>query len=96
MPFTCILLYKITETSFYNFLVSYKDLLSTIMPFNGTDFPKWNKEVRVVLKVLDFDYALYEDKPVNTSIRTENHNEQLREYNSKLEKWQKNPMNLQN
>ena len=74
----CILLYKINETSFYNFLVSYKDLLSTIKPFNGTDFPKWNKEVCVVLKVLDFDYALYEDKPVNPSISTENHNEQLR------------------
>ena len=32
------------------------------------------------------DYALYEDKTVNPSISTENHNEQLREYNSKLEK----------
>ena len=84
-----ILLYKITETSFYNFSVSYKDLLSSVEPFNGTNFPKWNKEVRVVLKVLDFDYALYEDKLINPSISTENHNEQLREYNSKLEKWQK-------
>jgi len=35
----CILFYKITETSFYNFLVNYKDLLSTIEPFNGTNFP---------------------------------------------------------
>ena len=42
-----------------------------------------------VLKVLDFDYALYEDKSVNPSISIENHNEQLREYTSKLEKWQK-------
>ena len=85
----CILLYKITETSFYNFSFSYKDLLSSVEPFNGTNFPKWNKEVRAVLKVLDFDYSLYEDKSVNLSISTENHNEQLREYNSKLEKWQK-------
>ena len=85
----CILLYKINETSFYNFSVSYKDLLSSIEPFNGTNFPKWNKEVRAVLKVLDFDYSLYEDKSINPSITTENHNEQLREYNSKLEKWQK-------
>ena len=60
-------------------------------------FLKWNKEVCDVLKVLDFDYALYEDKSVNPFISTENHNEQLREYNSKLEKWQKkNPTNLQN
>ena len=84
----CILLYKIIETSIYDFSVDYKDLLSTIEPFNGTNFSKWNKEVHV-LKVLDFDYALYEDKSVNPSISTENHNEQLREYNSKLEKWQK-------
>ena len=86
----CILLYKINETSFYNFSVSYKDLLSSIEAlFNGSNFLKWNKEVCDVLKVLDFDYALYEYKPVNPSISTENHNEQLREYNSKLEKWQK-------
>jgi len=83
----CILLYKINETSFYNISVSYKDLLSSIEPFNGTNFPKWNKEVCAVLKVLDFDYALYEDKSVNPSISTENHNEKLREYTSKLEKW---------
>ena len=69
--------------------MDYKDLLSTIEPFNGTNFPKWNNEVCAVLRVLDFDYALYEYKPVNPSISTENHNEQLREYNSKLEKWQK-------
>jgi len=82
----CILFYKITETLFYNFLVNYSDLLSTIEPFNGTNFPKWNKEVCAVLKVLDFDYALYENKPVNSSISTENYNEQLRGYNPKLEK----------
>jgi len=69
--------------------MSYKDLLCYIEPFNGTNFPKWNKEVRAVLKVLDFDYALYKDESFNPSISTENHNEQLRECNSKLEKWQK-------
>ena len=66
--------------------MDYKDLLSTIELFNGTNFPKWNNEVSAVLRVLDFDYALYEDKHVNPSINTENHNDQLREYNSKLEK----------
>ena len=69
--------------------MNYEGLLSTIEPFDGTNFPKRNKEVHAVLKVLDLDYALYEDKTVNSSISTENHNEQLREYNSKLEKWQK-------
>jgi hypothetical protein len=77
----CIVLYNISETLFYNFSVRYKDLLSTIEPFSGTNFPKWNEEVRAVLKVLDFDYALYEDKLVNPTIDTENHKEQLREYN---------------
>jgi len=80
---------RLLRLQFYDFSVDYKDLLSTIEPFNGTNFPKWNNEVCAVLRVLDFDYALYEYKPVNPSISTENHNEQLREYNSKLEKWQK-------
>ena len=85
----CILLYKIIETLIYDFSVDYKDLLSTIEPFNGTNFPQWDKEVCAVLKVLDFDYALYEDKSVTPSMSTGNRNEKLREYNSKLEKWQK-------
>ena len=73
------------------FSVDYKDLLSTIEPFNGTNFPKWNNEVCAVLRVLDFDYALYEYKPVNHSISTENHNEQLSWRNGK-----KKSTNLQN
>jgi len=46
--------------------------------------------VSAVLRVLDFDYALYEYKPVNPSISTENHNEQLSWRNGN------NPTNLQN
>ena len=80
---------RLLRLQFYDFSVNYERLLSTIEPFDGTIFPKWNKEVHAVLKVLDLDYALYEDKTVNPSISTENHNEQLREYNSKLQKWQK-------
>ena len=84
MPLCASYCIRLLRLQFYDFSVSYKDLLSSIEPFNGTNFPKWNKEVRVVLKVLDFDYALYEDKPINTSISTENHN------------GKKNPTNLQN
>ena len=80
---------RLLRLQFYDFSVNYEGLPSTIEPFDGTNFPKRNKEVHAVLKVLDLDYALYEDKTVNPSISTENHNEQLREYNSKLEKWQK-------
>jgi len=54
-----------------------------LSPFNGTNFPKWNNEVCAVLRVLDFDYALYEYKHVNPSISTENHNEQLSWRNGK-------------
>ena len=52
-------------------------------------FPSGIKRCMLFSRFLDLDYALYEDKTVNPSISTENHNEQLREYNSKLEKWQK-------
>ena len=86
----CILLYKIIETSILWFFSELWGLAKHHWAlFDGTNFPKRNKEVHAVLKVLDLDYALYEDKTVNPSISTENHNEQLREYNSKLEKWQK-------
>ena len=82
---------RLLRLQFYDFSVDYKDLLSTIEPFNGTNFPKWNNEVCAVLRVLDFDYALYEYKPVNPSISTENHNEQLSWRNGK-----KKSTNLQN
>ena len=77
MPLCASYCIRLLIFQFYDFSVSYEGLLSTVEPFNGTNFPKWNKEVRAVLKVLDFDYALYEDKSVNPSISTENHNEQL-------------------
>ena len=81
---------RLLRLQFYDFSVNYEGLLSTIEPFDGTNFPKRNKEVHAVLKVLDLDYALYEDKTVNPSISTENHNEQLSWRNGK------NPTNLQN
>ncbi|KAG2657689.1 hypothetical protein PVAP13_1KG197810 [Panicum virgatum] len=67
--------------------VNYEDLLSTIETFNGTNFPKWNKEVHAVLKVLDLDYALCEDKLVAPPANAKSYDEQMRKYNSNLEKW---------
>ena len=90
MPLCASCCIRLLRLQFYDFSVDYKDLLSTIEPFNDTNFPKWNNEVCAVLRVLDFDYALYEYKPVNPSISTENHNEQLSWRNGK------NPTNLQN
>ena len=69
--------------------MNYEGLLSTIEPFNGTNFPKWNKEVRAVLKVLDLDYALCKDKPVAPTANTGNYDEQISKYNSYLEKREK-------
>ena len=83
MPLCASCCIRLLRLQFYDFSVDYKDLLSTIEPFNGTNFPKWNNEVCAVLRVLDFDYALYEYKPVNPSISTENHNEQLSWRNGK-------------
>ena len=83
----CILLYKIIETSIYDFSVNYDGLLSTIKPFNGTNFPKWNEEVCAVLKVLDLNYALCEDELVAPAANAESYNEQIRKFNSNLEKW---------
>ena len=58
--------------------MNYEGLLSTIKPFNGTIFPKWIKEVRAVLKVLDLDYALCEDEPVAPSTNAEGYDEQIK------------------
>ena len=80
---------RLLRLQFYDFSVNYEDLLSTIEPFNGTNFPKWNKEVHAVLKVLDLDYALCEDEPVAPSANAESYDEQMKKYNSNLEKWKR-------
>ena len=53
-------------------------MLSTIEHCNDTNFPKWNKEMRAVIKVLDLDYALCEDEPVAPSTNAEGYDEQIK------------------
>ena len=78
---------RLLRLQFYDFSVNYEGLLSTIMPFDGTNFPKWNKEVHAVLKVLDLDYALCEDEPIAHAANAESYDGQIRKFNSNLEKW---------
>ena len=89
MPLCASCCIRLLRLQFYDFSVDYKDLLSTIEPFNGTNFPKWNKEMRAVLKVLDRDYALCDDVRVALSANAESYDEQMRKYNSNLEKWKR-------
>ena len=37
--------------------------MSTIEPLSYTNFPTWNNQVHAILKELDLDYALNEEKP---------------------------------
>ena len=78
---------RLLRLQFYDFSVNYEGLLSTIEPFDGTNFPKWNKEVHAVLKVLGLDYALCEDEPIAPAANAESYDEQIRKFNSNLEKW---------
>ena len=77
MPLCASYCIRLLIFQFYDFSVSYEGLLSTVEPFNGTNFPKWNEEVCTVLKVLDLDYALCEDEPVAPAANAESYNEQI-------------------
>lgn len=73
----------------YEFSVDYAKLLSTFEHYDGTNFPSWNKDVLAILKVLDLDYALREDKPTAPAVGTKNYDGKLREYNSNSVKWER-------
>ena len=53
---------------FNEFSVDYEKLLSTIEHYDGTNFPSWNKDVLGIIKTLDLDYALHEDKPTGHAV----------------------------
>ena len=69
-----------------NFLsVNYTDYISTIEPLSCTNFSTWNNQVHVILKELDLDYALNEEKPRAPSIY-DYYIERMKKYTPKLEK----------
>jgi len=72
-----------------NFSVDYTKLLSTIEHYDGTNFPSWNQDVLCILKTLDLDYALREDKPTAPAVGTQNYVDKISEYNSNSEKWER-------
>ncbi|KAJ1262382.1 hypothetical protein BS78_09G103400 [Paspalum vaginatum] len=63
--------------------------LNTIEPLSSTNYPIWNEKVQAVLKVLDLDYALHEDKPITPFPIYDNYVDMLREYMANSEKWEK-------
>ncbi|CAO2188186.1 unnamed protein product, partial [Urochloa humidicola] len=67
----------------------YTKLLSTIKHYDVTNFTCWHKHVQGILKILDLDYALREDKPSAPIVGTENYDDKLREYNSNSDKWER-------
>jgi hypothetical protein len=79
----------IFETCYFVLSVDYAYLLSTFKHYDGTDFPSWSKDVLGILKILDLDYALRDDKPVAPIIEYEDLAKKMREYVSSLEKWQR-------
>ncbi|CAN6231660.1 unnamed protein product, partial [Urochloa humidicola] len=70
-------------------VVDYTKLLSTIKYYDGTNFASWHKDVLGILKNLDLDYALREDKPSAPIVGTENHDDKISEYNSMSDKWER-------
>ena len=71
------------------FSVNYVDYISTIEPPSCTNFPICYNQVHAILKVLNLDYALNEEKPHAPSPIYDYYIERMKEYTPKLEKWEK-------
>ena len=71
------------------FLVNYADYISKIEPLSCINFSTWNNQVHAILKELDLDYVLHEEKPHAASPIYEYYAERMKEYIPKLEKWEK-------
>ena len=68
-----------------NFLVNYADYISKIESLSYTNFSTWNNRVHAILKELDLDYALNEEKPHGPSLIYDYNIERMKEYTHKLE-----------
>jgi len=66
--------------------VNFAYYLNTIVSLSNTNYPIWNEKVQAILKVLDLDYALCEDKPITSSSIYDNYVDKMREYTAKSEK----------
>jgi hypothetical protein len=68
------------------FSENYADYISNIGPLSTTNYPTWNNQVHAILKELDLDYALNEEKPHAPSPIYDYYIERMKEYTTKLEK----------
>ena len=66
--------------------VNYADYISKIEPLSCINFFTWNNQVLAILKELDLDYTLNEEKPHAPSPIYEYYVERMKEYIPKLEK----------
>ncbi|XP_044428225.1 uncharacterized protein [Triticum aestivum] len=61
----------------------------TIEPLTGSNFPRWKSQVELCLGCNEFDYALREEKPVAPVAGVTGSAELKKEYDVKMEKWNK-------
>jgi len=61
----------------------------TIEPLTGSNFPRWKSQVELCLGCNEFDYALREEKPVAPVAGVTGYAELKKEYDVKMEKWNK-------
>jgi len=59
---------------------SLKSHVSSMLMFNGLNFPDWNEQVQSCLDVMDLDLAIVEEKP--TAIIDYSNNEEKIHYKS--------------
>jgi hypothetical protein len=69
------------------FSVNYADYISKIEPLSCTNFSTWNNQVYAILKELELDYVLHEEKPRVPSPICVYYVERTKEHIPKLEKW---------
>ena len=51
------------ELYYYEFNIFYIYNVNNIPMLNGTNFKKWKEHVVIVLRCMDLDYVLREDRP---------------------------------
>ncbi|XP_039795685.1 uncharacterized protein LOC120661062 [Panicum virgatum] len=62
-------------------------VLGNIEQLNGSNYASWKEKLEVTLALLDIDYALHKDPPVEPKPEDENYEVLKKEYDEEKTKW---------
>ena len=62
-------------------------VFGNIEQFNGTNYVSWKDKLEITLALLDIDYALHKDPPVEPKPEVKNYEVLKKEYDEEKSKW---------